>query len=58
MFLSMQKAYRISGFAMALWRVFRMKFNYKFVPRYQKKTLKKSKIYIFDYFLTEKNYSS
>ena len=31
MSLSILNAYNISGFAMAIWRVFKMKLNYKFV---------------------------
>ena len=45
MFLSMPNAYCISGFAMAIWRVFKMKLNYKFVQSFPKKFSKKQAIY-------------
>lgn len=45
MFLSMPNAYSISGFAMAIWRVFKMKLNYKFVQSFPKKFSKKQAIY-------------
>ena len=42
----MPNAYSIFGFAMAIWRVFKMKFNYQFVHSFPKNILKKAS-YIF-----------